>query len=110
MLISVPLQDSAEIIALSNYWQDNESPGPFCGRKIQITNTGSGQDNNGLGTVVVATVEDTCPSCDENHLGKGNLAAGKCLVLITCTDLSQGAFTALTGGNLDPPGEINISW
>ena len=42
MLISVPLQDSAEIIALSNYWQDNESPGPFCGRKIQITNTGGG--------------------------------------------------------------------
>lgn len=25
-------------------------------------------------------------------------------------DLSHGAFQALTGGNLDPPGEINISW
>ena len=25
-------------------------------------------------------------------------------------DLSHGAFQALTGGHLDPPGEINISW
>lgn len=62
-------QDSALIIALSNYWQDNESPGPYCGRKIQITNQGGGSDNNGQGNVVVATVQDTCPSCDENHLG-----------------------------------------
>lgn len=62
-------QDSSKIIALSNYWQDNESPGPYCGRKIQITNQGGGQDNNGEGNVVVATVADTCPSCDENHLG-----------------------------------------
>ena len=70
MLTNAKTQDSALIIALSNYWQDNESPGPFCGRKIQITNTGGGQDNNGVGNVVVATVEDTCPSCDETHLGK----------------------------------------
>lgn len=85
--------DSSKIIALSNYWQDNESPGPYCGRKIQITNQGGGSDNNGVGNVVVATVQDTCPSCDENHL-----------------DLSEGAFQALTGGNLDPPGEFNICW
>ena len=25
-------------------------------------------------------------------------------------DLSHGAFQALTGGNLDPPGEFNINW
>ena len=62
-------QDSSKIIALSNYWQDGESPGPYCGRKIQITNQGGGQGNNGEGTVIVATVTDTCPSCDENHLG-----------------------------------------
>lgn len=62
-------QDSSKIIALSNYWQDNESPVPYCGRKIQITNQGGGSDNNGVGNVVVATVQDTCPSCDENHLG-----------------------------------------
>ncbi|KAL9104867.1 MAG: hypothetical protein Q9163_000253 [Psora crenata] len=81
------------IIALSNYWQQNQSPGPYCGRNIQITNTGGGQDNNGVGNVIVATVADTCPGCDENHL-----------------DLSHGAFQALTGGNLDPPGQIDISW
>lgn len=67
--VSFRFQDSSEIIALSNYWQDNESPGPYCGRKIQITNQGGGSDNNGVGNVVVATVQDTCPSCDENHLG-----------------------------------------
>ena len=72
MLTIAKTQDSALIIALSNYWQDNESPGPYCGRKIQITNTGGGQDNNGVGNVVVATVEDTCPSCDETHLGKSD--------------------------------------
>lgn len=85
--------DSALIIALSNYWQDSESPGPYCGRKIQITNQGGGNDNNGVGNVVVATVQDTCPSCGENDL-----------------DLSEGTFEALTSGNLDPPGEFNICW
>lgn len=85
--------DSSKIVALSNYWQDNESPGPYCGRKVKITNEGGGQGNPGQGTVVIATVADTCPSCDENHL-----------------DLSEGAFEALTGGNLDPPGEFNICW
>ena len=63
-------QDSDYIIAVSEYWQGTASPGPFCGRKIQITNTGGGQNNNGKGKVVTATVEDTCPGCDENHLGK----------------------------------------
>ena len=62
-------QDSSEIIALSTYWQGSASPGPYCGRKIQITNQGGGSNNNGVGNVVVATVRDTCPSCDENHLG-----------------------------------------
>ena len=59
----------SKVIALSTYWQGNASPGPYCGRNIQITNTGGGSDNNGQGTVITATVKDTCPSCDENHLG-----------------------------------------
>ncbi|KAL8684908.1 MAG: hypothetical protein Q9218_008077, partial [Villophora microphyllina] len=84
--------DASKIIALSNHWQKNQSPGPKCGRKIQITNTGGGQGNHGVGNVVVATVADTCPGCDRDHL-----------------DLSHGAFQALTGGKLDPPGEIEIS-
>jgi len=63
------------------------NPQAFCGHKTQITNTSSGQDNNGVKNIVVAIVADTCPGCDENHL-----------------DLSRGAFQALTGGNLDPPG------
>lgn len=57
------------IIALSPFWQGNASPGPYCGRKIQITNTGGGQSNNGVGRVIVATVKDTCPGCGENDLG-----------------------------------------
>lgn len=46
---------------------------------------------DGTGKTITATVADTCPSCDPNHL-----------------DLSTGAFKALTGGQLDPPGEFNI--
>lgn len=43
-----------------------------------------------------ALVADTCPDlpiCDPTHL-----------------DLSIGAFTALSGGNLSPPGKIDIEW
>ena len=77
-------QDSALIIALSNYWQDDESPGPYCGRKIQITNQGGGDDNNGEGTVVVATVQDTCPSCGENDLGISILSVTIRTMLMFC--------------------------
>ena len=67
--------------------------GTYCGRTISVTNNGGGQVNNGQGTTITVTVADTCPGCDENHL-----------------DLSEGAFEALTGGNLDPPGEFDIVW
>ncbi|KAI4117135.1 MAG: hypothetical protein LQ338_007603 [Usnochroma carphineum] len=85
--------ESDYIIALSPSWQGSGYPPAYCGRKIQITNDGGGQSNNGKGKVVTATVADTCPGCDSNHL-----------------DLSHGAFQALTGGNLDPPGQFNIEW
>lgn len=44
---------------------------------------------------IEAVVADTCPAneCDANHL-----------------DLSTGAFMALSGGVLDPPGAISIKW
>lgn len=48
---------------------------------------------DGVGNEITATVADTCPGCDENHL-----------------DLSTGAFEALTGGQLDPPGQFSIEW
>ncbi|MCJ1480405.1 hypothetical protein MMC06_000560 [Schaereria dolodes] len=83
--------DSAIIAAISNYWQDGESPGPFCGRKVQVTNTGSNDGVGGAGNTVTATVEDTCPSCDENHI-----------------DFSVGAWDKLT--NSAPFGTIDISW
>ncbi|KAI9694535.1 MAG: hypothetical protein M1822_000151 [Bathelium mastoideum] len=81
--------DSDYIAALSTYWDVSS----YCGRQIQITNTGGGQDNGGTGNVITVTVADTCESCDETHL-----------------DLSTGAFESLTDGNLDPPGEFNINW
>jgi hypothetical protein len=92
-LTHVLQQDSSKIVALSEYWWNGNGPGPYCGRKIAITNLGGGQQNNGKGNVVIATVADTCPGCTENHL-----------------DLSEGAFKALTGGHLDPPGTFNIVW
>jgi len=65
----------------------------YCGKYIKVTNTGGGQGNTGKGKTVTVKVQDTCPGCDKDHL-----------------DLSHGAFQALTGGKLDPPGKINISW
>ena len=96
--VRVGSQDSAKIIALSNYWQDNESPGPYCGRKIQITNQGGGDDNNGVGNVVVATVEDTCPSCDEEHLGIAIVSISTRIVLtIFAARSERGSFRGLDG-------------
>ncbi|TPX08521.1 uncharacterized protein E0L32_010008 [Thyridium curvatum] len=84
--------DSSHIIALSNFWMKNQSPGPFCGRKIQVTNTGSSDGGvHGKGNTIIATVEDTCPSCDENHL-----------------DFSEGAWNELT--NNSPFSVVNIDW
>ena len=85
-------QDSVKIIALPTYWQGNASPGPYCGRKIKITNQGGGDNNNGVGNVVVATVADTCPSCDENHLGI------RILFLETMTTLIPSAARSERGG------------
>lgn len=58
------------IIAMGPYWQGDEYMGPQCGKQIKITNMGGGQENNGVGNVVVATVADRCAGCDMNHLGK----------------------------------------
>ncbi|KAH8815976.1 expansin module family protein [Xylogone sp. PMI_703] len=85
--------DSSYTVAISNYWMKNESPGPYCGRKIRLTNTGPTTDNSigGKGNQVVVTVEDTCPGCDENHL-----------------DLSVAAWEALTNGAAYSV--VGISW
>jgi hypothetical protein len=83
--------DSAHIAAISNFWMNNQSPGPFCGRKVQVTNTGSDDGVGGKGNVIIATVEDTCPSCDENHI-----------------DFSVGSWNQLT--NNAPFGTVNIEW
>jgi hypothetical protein len=64
------------VVALSPFWD----VASFCGRLIQITNTGGGQDNNNVGSVVTVEVQDTCEGCTENDL-----------------DLSDDAFEFLTG-------------
>jgi len=70
---------------------DDESPGPYCGRLIQITNTGSNDGVGGDGNVVTVQVEDTCPSCGEGDI-----------------DLSVGAWDKLT--NSAAFGTFEISW
>jgi hypothetical protein len=70
---------------------NNQSPSPYCGRKVQITNLGSNDNVGGAGNTVVVTVEDTCPGCDENHV-----------------DLSVGAWNTLTGHA--EFGTVNIEW
>ncbi|CZR68602.1 uncharacterized protein PAC_18501 [Phialocephala subalpina] len=83
--------DSAIIAAIGNFWMDDESPGPYCGRLIQITNTGSNDGVGGDGNVVTVQVEDTCPSCGEGDI-----------------DLSVGAWDKLT--NSAAFGTFEISW
>ncbi|RFU30824.1 hypothetical protein B7463_g5477, partial [Scytalidium lignicola] len=85
--------DSSLTVAISDFWMQSESPSPYCGRKIQLTNTGPTTDNSigGRGNVVVVTVEDTCVGCDENHL-----------------DLSVAAWESLT--NNAAYSVVGISW
>ncbi|KAN0098763.1 RlpA-like double-psi beta-barrel-containing domain containing protein [Hyaloscypha variabilis] len=81
--------ESALIIAASPH------SGLTCGQLVHITNTGGGLNNHGIGKSITATVADRCPpeECRPEHL-----------------DLSVGAFKALTGGVLDPPGAIGIEF
>lgn len=70
---------------------NNEFEGPFCGRLVQVTNTGSDDNVGGAGNTVIVQIEDTCESCDENHI-----------------DFSVGAWNELT--NSAAFGTIDISW
>lgn len=83
--------DSAFIVAVSNTFQQGQSPGPACGKQIFITNIGSNDGVGGAGNTITVTVADTCPSCEESHL-----------------DLSVGAWNQLT--NNAPYGTVNIDW
>ena len=83
--------DSAFIVAISNAFQQGQSPGPMCGRQISVRNTGSNDGVGGAGNAITVTVADTCPSCDQNHL-----------------DLSVGAWNQLTGNA--PYGTVFIDW
>jgi len=83
--------DSAIIGALSNYWMQGEFDSPYCGRLIQINNTGSDDGVGGAGTVITIEVQDTCESCGEGDI-----------------DLSIGAWDALT--NSAAWGTVDISW
>jgi hypothetical protein len=69
------------------------APGPYCGRKIILTNTGPSTDQSvgGKGNTVEVFVEDTCEGCDENHL-----------------DLSVAAWNALT--NSHAYSVVSIAW
>ena len=85
--------DSSFTVAISPFWMGQSSPGPFCGRKIILTNTGPSTDQSvgGKGNVVTVTVEDTCEGCDENHL-----------------DLSVAAWNSLTNNHVGSV--VDISW
>ncbi|KFY74788.1 hypothetical protein V499_05211 [Pseudogymnoascus sp. VKM F-103] len=80
--VSTP--DSSMTVAISPFWMTQHAPGPYCGRKIQVTNTGPTTDNSvgGAGNTIIVTVQDTCAGCDENHV-----------------DLSVAAWNSLTNGH-----------
>ncbi|RDL31763.1 uncharacterized protein BP5553_09165 [Venustampulla echinocandica] len=74
--------DSARIAAVAN-------GKAYCGRQIQMTNTGGHNGVGGKGKVITTTVQDVCPSCDANHV-----------------DLSVGSWDDLTDSS--PWGVTNI--
>ncbi|KAF2834717.1 hypothetical protein M501DRAFT_989482 [Patellaria atrata CBS 101060] len=81
--------DGDYLVAMSHVWNNQ-----FCGRGIIIKNVGGGGSANpGVGRQISARVVDKCMGCDANYI-----------------DLSVGAFRALTGGNLDPPGTFQVEW
>ncbi|KAL1965839.1 hypothetical protein VTN77DRAFT_5160 [Rasamsonia byssochlamydoides] len=83
--------DSDLIVALSNYWMQDEYQSPYCGKQIKATNTGSNDGVGGAGNSVIVTVADTCPGCGESDL-----------------DFSVGAWDILT--NSAPFAEFNVEW
>ncbi|CAG8953407.1 hypothetical protein HYFRA_00010156 [Hymenoscyphus fraxineus] len=83
--------DSSFIAAISTSWQGTGYPPAFCGRKVQVTNVGSNDGVGGQGNTIIATIEDTCPGCDANHI-----------------DFSVGSWNQLT--NNAAFGTANIEW
>ncbi|KAK3372358.1 hypothetical protein B0H63DRAFT_563786 [Podospora didyma] len=83
--------DDAYICALSNDWMKDLYIAPECGLKIRVTNVGSDYGVGGVGNTIVVTVQDTCPTCDDNHV-----------------DFSVGAWNALTNGA--PHGQLYVEW
>ncbi|KAH8819137.1 RlpA-like double-psi beta-barrel-protein domain-containing protein-containing protein [Xylogone sp. PMI_703] len=85
--------DSSLTVAISNTWMQGQWPSPYCGRQIQLTNTGPTTDGSigGEGNSVLVAVEDTCMGCNQTHL-----------------DLSVAAWDALTNGA--SYSVVGISW
>ncbi|MCJ1430968.1 hypothetical protein MMC27_000318 [Xylographa pallens] len=84
--------DSSIIVALGNKWMDNEYQSPFCGRTINVVNTGSSDGGvHGKGNTITATVQDTCESCQNDNL-----------------DFSIGAWNALTSNSEESV--VDVTW
>lgn len=83
--------DSSIICALSDDWMNYESPSPYCGTFILVTNIGSNDYVGGAGNQIIVAVEDTCTSCNKTHV-----------------DFSVGAWNKLTNSALY--GTIKIQW
>ncbi|OXV08188.1 hypothetical protein Egran_04050 [Elaphomyces granulatus] len=81
--------DDAIIAAIGDSWMDGESPSPYCGRQIQVTNIGSDDQVGGAGNTLTVTVADTCSTCGPDDI-----------------DFSVGAWDSLT----DNAGTFNAQW
>lgn len=58
------------VVAISS--QSPFAPNAHCGQTVTISNTGGGQQNNGVGKKIVAWIVDTCVDCVNSHLGMLN--------------------------------------
>ncbi|KAI4161964.1 MAG: hypothetical protein LQ342_004412 [Letrouitia transgressa] len=80
-------QDSDKIVALPARLQPGQPP-KNCGRRIRISNT----SGPGKGKKVTATVADTCPGCQGDHIGKGLSLASKALSLFATEGKESDAY------------------
>ncbi|KAK0628310.1 RlpA-like double-psi beta-barrel-protein domain-containing protein-containing protein [Bombardia bombarda] len=83
--------DDSYIVALGNDWMQWQYEGPECGRQVRVKNLGSDYGVGGEGNSIIATVADTCDSCDATHV-----------------DFSVGAWNALTDHS--EWSQLNIQW
>ena len=102
------------LVGLGPAWSDEGVRSMNCNRMLRIVNMGSRRGPNlRVGAEVRFIVGGTCTDCMYNTMCRSSWVCFGPLkrnVLTVLLALSMGAFRELTGGALDPPGQIDVAW